>query len=285
MAWGGVQRVPNWARVLVALVAVVAIIAAVAALQDDDPRGDVASRPDGTSSTTTTTTRFDEPGTITSSADTSQPGATTSAPGATSQPGTGATTVTTKRATTSPPTAAPAKRFNGRGDSRTPPFDLVGGMTIFRSTHQGTELFVLRLFDSKGQQIRVLANQTGKYDGSIGVGAPAGAFTIEITADGPWSITVEQPRPTSGEALPAATEQRGQQVVGAFAGGGDVRFTFTHDGQSIFTVTLFDNEGNATAILVSETGAYDNSVVASAPPIFYLVVDADGSWSAAMSSA
>jgi len=170
--------------------------------------------------------------------------------------------------------------YNGTGKTATPSFPIAGGMTIFRTEHRGAKNFIVTLLTADGQRVEGLVNAIGNYNGAAGVGVPAGQYVLQVEADGPWSVMVEQPRPTSGDAIPRTYTGRGQSVAGPFQGvGGGVRFTFMHRGAKNFIVTLLDSEGGRVKGLVNEIGNYDGTELTRVEPgVFWIAIEADGDW-------
>ena len=102
--------------------------------------------------------------------------------------------------------------------SATDTFTLEPGLAIARMTHQGEESFVVNLLaveqeDDDGAKIEFsgdqsggggtagafnLANKTGLSNISKAEHIPAsGRFMLDVVANGPWTIELEQPRPSS----------------------------------------------------------------------------------------
>ena len=155
---------------------------------------------------------------------------------------------------------------------------------MFRLQHQGQANFIVDLLTSRGDEVDNLVNEIGTFTGSTAEGLQAGRYLFKIEADGPWTIRIEQPRPTSGRSLPVSASGRGQSLAGPFQGTGEgVRFELRHQGQANFIVDILDADGNAMDNLANEIGSFQGSTV-SAPPegVFWLKVQADGRWTIAM---
>ncbi len=80
------------------------------------------------------------------------------------------------------------KTFTGKGDSV---IDVgqVGGCTKATLTHDGTRNFIVVPYDANNSRRSSLVNEIGKYSGTVKWDAKAD--TLEIKADGSWSISVE----------------------------------------------------------------------------------------------
>ena len=92
--------------------------------------------------------------------------------------------------------------FSGSGDQVTEAFGLSGGLATFRSSYQNqsqsSSLFQVRLIDRSGREIPVglIANEAVRAGGtaqpSKGVRVNAGEYRLNVQADGPWTVTIEQ---------------------------------------------------------------------------------------------
>jgi len=66
-------------------------------------------------------------------------------------------------------------------------------------THDGSGHFAVQLLDEGGQLVDLLANETGGFEGSKAVGikeggrrAQPGTHILNISADGNWTVSIEQ---------------------------------------------------------------------------------------------
>jgi hypothetical protein len=92
--------------------------------------------------------------------------------------------------------------LSGSGDQVTEAFGLNGGLATFRSSYQNqsqvSSLFQMQLTDRSGRDVpggRV-ANEVVQVGGtaqpSKGVRVNAGEYRLNVQADGPWTVTIEQ---------------------------------------------------------------------------------------------
>jgi hypothetical protein len=168
------------------------------------------------------------------------------------------------------------------GQEATSKFSLEKGLSIFRMTHDGDSNFAIWLLDDEGDQIDLLVNEIGEFDGSKAVGIKnQGDYILDISADGSWTITIEQPRPSSAPSVPKTLKGKAQQASEVFyLDKGLARFEMSHDGDSNFAVWLLDDEGDQIDLLVNEIGEFDGSkaVSISNGGIYLLDITADGNW-------
>ena len=83
---------------------------------------------------------------------------------------------------------------SGKGQQASQFFNLTTGLAIFKMTHDGQGHFSITLLDSRGSYIDLLVNESGAaFDGSKALGIEeAGVFILDVSADGNWSVTIEQ---------------------------------------------------------------------------------------------
>ena len=184
---------------------------------------------------------------------------------------------------TSIPTPTPEPiTLSGTGQEATSKFSLETGLSIFRMTHDGDSNFAVWLLDGEGEKIELLVNEIGRFDGSKAVGIKnIGDYILDISADGRWTITIEQPRPSNAPPVPKTLKGKGQQASEVFyLDKGLARFEMTHDGDSNFAVWLLDDEGDKVELLVNEIGEFDGSKAVSIrnSGIYLLDISADGNW-------
>ena len=213
----------------------------------------------------------------------------TPAPTATFTPTLVPTSTPTPAATSTPvdtptntPTATPTPTpivLSGNGQEATSIFQLKNGLTIFDMKHDGNSNFAIWLLDGTGDMIDLLVNEIGGFDGSTVIGLDdAGGYLLDISADGNWNVTIEQPRNVSGTSPPLNISGHGQSVSQFISlQGGLARFEMTHDGNSNFAIWLFEDDGLRVDLLVNEIGEFDGSTAIGVDDgIYILDISADG---------
>ena len=175
--------------------------------------------------------------------------------------------------------------FSGVGPQASEPFELESGLAVVRLSHQGSSNFIVYLLDGEtGAELGAsLVNRIGVFDGStaFATGNPTGPYVLNVDADGPWSATIEQPRPADAPAL-TGFSGAGQQVTEPFSmPGGLARLTMSHQGEGNFIVYLLDREGfEIGPSIANEIGPFEGSQAVQVPAegVYLLRVDADGPW-------
>jgi len=156
--------------------------------------------------------------------------------------------------------------------SATGPFDLQPGLAIVEMTHQGEGDFLVDLLPveredpaatparleffgdgSDGSGTRsalVLAKETGSVDTSRAVGIrTAGEHVFDVKATGPWTVRVEQPRP-SGVPSPAMFSGNDDTATPLFQlSEGPKEITATNPAGGKLEISLLDAEGNEVGSL------------------------------------
>jgi hypothetical protein len=133
--------------------------------------------------------------------------------------------------------------------------------------HDGGQNFAVWAFNEAGDR-DLIVNTIGSYTGTRPLNFMGDPTEFEVTASGPWTITItpllEQP------ALADTSSGSGDQVLFADASG---RLTATHDGSQNFAMWAY---GNTRNLLINEIGSYEGTV--RLPDAVALEIVADGTW-------
>ena len=155
-------------------------------------------------------------------------------------------------------------------------------ITLSGTGHDGDRNFIVWLLNDEGDQIDLLVNKIGEFDGSKALCVTKqGDYILDISADGSWTITIEQPRPSYASPVPKMLKGTGQQASEMFyLDTGLARFEMTHDGDHNFIVWLLDDDGNQIDLLVNKVGEFDGSKAVSIRKggNYLLSISADGNW-------
>jgi hypothetical protein len=83
--------------------------------------------------------------------------------------------------------------ISGNGDD-VQSFTTTGnGIRIFSMTYSGERNFAVWLDDSNGGHIDLLANEIGSYAGKKSQRLGPGKYYLDVTASGPWRVTISSP--------------------------------------------------------------------------------------------
>ncbi|MGG7507771.1 NINE protein [Plantibacter sp. YIM 135249] len=162
---------------------------------------------------------------------------------------------------------------SGAGDNLiTLPVGVKAGLVT--ASHDGTSNFSISVLNASNESTGdLLVNTIGAYSGTTvyGFSSFSEGTTLQVTADGNWSITIS---PVS--AAPAL----------AASGAGDAVFLYdgpagklgaTHDGSSNFQIVEETDKAFSMGLLVNEIGAYSGTVPLSKGPSV-VSVRSDGNW-------
>jgi hypothetical protein len=189
---------------------------------------------------------------------------------------------------TAAPTLAPTPvpepediSVSGSGSAQAVKIHLEQGLSIFTINHPEHGLFEVWLADRMVKLDR-LAYKEGGFWGRKAAGITAADdYYLVVTAEGVWTVNVDQPRPVSAQGVPVSLSGTAQGVSDFFAlNAGQTTFKITHDGWMDFNVWLFDSNGAKVERLVSTYGTYDASVTLNITKsgIYLPDVQADGNW-------
>lgn len=206
---------------------------------------------------------------------------TTSSPATTKAPKT--TAPPTTPTTTAPDPAPIALSGPGQQVSK---INVTAGLAIFTATHAGAGSFAVELLGATGDLRDVAINVIGAYSGSVGEGLGAGDYQVQVHSDGPWKITVTQPRNQVGAALPHTDQGKQQHIVGPYNCGSAVKIDAVHAGSSNFSVEVLDRDGKLEDVAINDIGDYHGSTISNSlrKGPCWLNVNADGSWSVTVSA-
>ncbi|MET4158440.1 TM2 domain-containing protein [Agromyces sp. PvR057] len=171
-------------------------------------------------------------------------------------------------------TFAPATQ-TGAGDTL---ITLPATAGIVTATHDGSANFAISVLDAaNGSTGELPVNTIGAYSGTTAYGfnSYSEPATLEVMADGNWSITIS---PVSS-APTLASSGTGDAVF--LYDGGAAGLTATHSGSANFVIIEETADAFSMGLLVNEIGAYSGTVPLSAGPSA-ISVQADGSWTLAV---
>lgn len=179
--------------------------------------------------------------------------------------------------------------YDGAGDKVVNGIKLPKGNYYTKLTHDGSRNFIVRFYYGNGQYEYIsLANKIGVYTGYsllddiLGEAVTEG--TLDIKADGNWTITIYEISETSG----ASVSEKGDYVTGVISGlSGRKTVTMTHNGSRNFIVRIYTyNAGKyGYTPAANKIGAYTGQISASfsSGSKYYFSVQADGGWTISVS--
>lgn len=179
-----------------------------------------------------------------------------------------------------------AIHLNGSARQATQKFELQAGLAVIQVRNEGKSNFVVGLVDAQGEQIANLFNEIDEFSGRRAFNiAKSGTYLLDVDATGPWSLTIEQPRPTTAEPTPQLFAGEGTNVTPFITlkkGLNVVGFERTGEGRGIFT--LLDRDGRAVEQIANQLDEFKGSkpVKIEEEGIYFFNVYGDGNWTVAV---
>ena len=100
---------------------------------------------------------------------------------------------TTEEAEREPEPAIEPISLSGTSKAATDTFRLTYGLARIKMTHTGSSNFAVALMDTEGNQLELLVNEIGAFDGSTAIQVPInGDYLLDVEADGAWTIDIAQ---------------------------------------------------------------------------------------------
>lgn len=178
-------------------------------------------------------------------------------------------------------TAAPVK-LSGKGDQATAKFRLKAGFSSWHITHEGRSNFQVKLLSTDGKIADMNINEIGRFQGTQAFPIKKdGDYLINVHADGKWSITIEQPRPTEAHGKPLEFAGKGPNISRfVMLPKGISVFTISHKGDSSFRVKILDRDGKYVEQVVGVIGAYNGSkaITMEEDGMYLLNISGTGEW-------
>jgi hypothetical protein len=167
----------------------------------------------------------------------------------------------------------------------TGPFELEPGLAIATMTHYGEGDFVVTLLSTNQEETErtpgpiefsggpndepndesntevaiALADETGPVQVSRAVNAPVeGRHVLDVKADGPWEVEVEQPQPSSAPTMTSFSGGDDAATPFFWLSGGLKTITMNTQGKGLSAVSLLDKDGNVVNFSSVSEG-YDQS--------------------------
>jgi hypothetical protein len=154
-----------------------------------------------------------------------------------------------------------------------------GRPAVAIATYTGASNFIVWSLSAGMVHNDLLVNEIGAYAGTVGVDFATSNETVgfEITASGPWQISVQDAEPYArcAHRFAASVTGHGDEVLYYEPQASTATSVRLHNtGSGNFIVWLHTTAG--PRLLVNEIGTYTGTVVASGPG--YLTVESQGDW-------
>ena len=170
--------------------------------------------------------------------------------------------------------------FSGSG-SEVVMLEPLGDDVFFATvTHQGSSNIALWSVDENGQDLDLLVNDIGNYQGQVALNFGEDPAALRVEADGDWSIDLvplgEAPRWDGGTTYEASGDSI---VIVDGVADGLTPVTLTHQGESNFAIWAWGE--SHPDLIVNDIGVYDGTTLLPDGSLV-LQVEADGTWTIAL---
>lgn len=179
--------------------------------------------------------------------------------------------------------------FEGDGSEVREDVEIEDGLTVVQATydHSGISNFIVELVPEEGNFDQLFQNELEPYEGARAAVLDGGTYLLDVTADGPWTVDIYQPRAEEGEFLPREFEGESDRVYGPFAFEESHVATGSHAGERNYIVEVLpmklDAFGGVTELVFNEIGTVETAETAFRfDGIGWIGVQADGEWELAM---
>ena len=179
---------------------------------------------------------------------------------------------------TIPPTSLPQPIIlSGTGDSIIETGKTSDYVAILKAKHTGSSNFAILNYNANNEQIDVLVNTIGNYEGTVPLDFRSDELTsrLEIKADGPWEIQILSLFEARGEPIPGVIQGVGDDVV-ILAGTNPDTIKAAAEGNGNFAVVAFGDSG--LDLVINEIAPYTGTVLLK-NDVAVLAIQAEGNWS------
>lgn len=181
------------------------------------------------------------------------------------------------------PMAQPSVEVSGQGQQTSRKFTLQAGLVTYHAQHSGKSNFIVYILDgTTGQEVTSIVNEIGAVDATKALQLKkGGTYVARVDADGPWSLSFEQPRPTEAPAAPQAYSGNGTSLSPFFhSDGGLLMVSGSYQGDGRVAIRVRDINGVVVDQVANQVGTFNGSLGMSVPAgIYFLEMYGNGTWS------
>ncbi len=172
--------------------------------------------------------------------------------------------------------------FSGRGNSVTDSFVLPGALSVARTTYSGTSgdfTAELRTAETDTYIDLVASENASDFTVSKPLGPDEGEYVLDVTSQGTWTITIEQPKVSSGGVTSFSGTDDGSTRLFTLPAG-TRSFSYIYRGPSNFIAQLYDANGRYVDLIINKVGNGRGTIELSPGAGVYVIgVVASGEWS------
>ncbi|CAB4874848.1 unannotated protein [freshwater metagenome] len=182
-----------------------------------------------------------------------------------------------------PPVAPNSKdiqRVSGTKSTSAINFTTTGKLMIWYFQCACRANFGVLVHDSKGAVLDVPANQVGRTVISMPARYPQGKLSVNVIADGQWTISLIDPTNLPSLPLPYEYLSGGLSVLGPFSGpSAQLSTVFLGGVGKHFVMTISDGTLYKPMLLYYESQTFDRPMnLPKLPPRYWLIINGNGLW-------
>lgn len=153
------------------------------------------------------------------------------------------------------PTSIPVSQSDSGSGNATLTLALDRGAKLIAARHDQQSPFTVEVWSQEIYQSVISHEASTVYSGTQTLGIPGkGWYTMQITTEGPWTVTVSEPHTQGTVVLPYTFTGTGDWVSGTFdLPAANYSFKMTNDGMGPFAVWLYSMDGD---LVMDSTGTY-----------------------------
>jgi hypothetical protein len=176
---------------------------------------------------------------------------------------------------------ATIQKFAGTSSVVGTPFTASGKLLIMNAQCHCSSNFVVTVTGPGGLPGPILVNAIGKYSGTLNATVPAGTYSLNVRASGPWTIQLIEPVSVPAIATPFSYFSGSDSVVGPFtAADNNVTFRFLSLTDGSVTASVINADGATVSTPFAGTGKVaKQETLTGLPNPYYLEIQAGGFWS------
>jgi len=150
---------------------------------------------------------------------------------------------------------------------------------IMHAKYSSGSNFIVTSYDANNQQMELLINVIGAYEGTVPVDFRESEYTsrLEIKAAGPWEIQILPLIQVRRATIPGTIEGTGDDVIALDGDNADTMIANASLGSSNFVVYSYSTSGSIDLVF-NEIAPYTGTALLD-PDTFIISVNATGPWS------
>jgi len=182
------------------------------------------------------------------------------------------------------PKSAALQQITGNKNRTSVPVHASGSLMVWYFQCRCFANFGVIVHDHTGQVVDIAYNATGVVTAAVPARYAAGNYTIDVIADGSWTISFIEPRGLAPLSLPFKYLSSGKSVLGPFTGPKS-SITVNYVGPTGSRLTVLVSDGTTalpTFAVIDQTFFSKKLDLTDLPPRYWLIVNGDGYWNVAV---